>query len=61
MLPEGCKTPENIFYYFCQNSCAITSLSYQRSLIYQQKFKEYTVEGKLCQLPERDCTSTVRS
>jgi len=31
-------------------SCPNTNMSFQRSLLCQQKFKKVTVEGKLCHL-----------
>jgi len=56
-LSESCKAPENKSDYIWKNSFATTSMTFQRSLICQQKFKQMTVEGKLYQLSERGCTS----
>ena len=56
-LSEFCKAPENKSDYIWKNSVATTSMTFQRFLICQQKFKHVTVEGNLYQLPERGCTS----
>jgi len=43
-LSEFCKAPENKSDYIWKNSVATTSMTFQPSLICQQKFKQITVE-----------------